>query len=317
MARKEDMNILRNKLLLVGLSAALTLASTSAAQNDIEIDLGRGPVTVNVPPSYDPSVAAPLLMLLHGYGSNGLETETYLQLTPLSDQRGFLYLYPDGTADPVGNRFWNATDACCDFFSSNVDDSGYLRALIDEIAVQLNVDPARISVAGHSNGGFMSYRMACDHAEILSAVVSLAGATFDDPADCAPQDTVRVLQIHGTADATILYNGGITPAGTYPGAVATTEQWATYNGCSLVADTSLPPIDLEGSIPGAETTIARYADGCQPGGSAELWTMVGGGHVPVLSDDFRPLVTDFLFGPEVFADGFESGDTSAWSATVP
>ncbi len=305
------------KLLGGGLAVVLALASTMAARADIVIDLGRGPVTVNVPPSYDPSVPAPLVMLLHGYTSSGLETETYFQLTPLSDELGFLYVYPDGTADLSGNRFWNATDACCDFFFSGVDDSGYLRALIDEIAVQLSVDPARIFVTGHSNGGFMSYRMACDHGEILDAVVSLAGATFDDPADCTPQDPVRVLQIHGTADATILYDGGATPGGPYPGAVATTEQWATHNGCSLTADTSPLPIDLEGGIPGNETTITRYADGCQPGGMAELWTIAGGGHVPELSADFRPLVADFLLDHIVFADGFESGDTSAWSTAVP
>ncbi len=309
-------NTPRRPFLCIGL-AVLALASTTAARADLVIDLGRGPVTVNVPPSYDPATPVPLVVLLHGYTSSGLETETYFQLTPVSDQLGFLYVYPDGTTDVLGNRFWNATDACCDFFFSGVDDSGYLRALIDEISAQLNVDPARIFVTGHSNGGFMSYRMACDHAEILNAVVSLAGATFDDPADCAPQDTVRVLQIHGTADATILYDGGATPGGPYPGAVATTEQWAVYNGCSLVPDTSLPDIDLEGAIAGDETTVARYADGCQPGGSAELWTMNGGGHVPVLSDDFHRLFTGFLLGGGVFADGFESGDTSAWSSVVP
>ena len=108
------------KLSLLGLSVVLALASTTGAQADIVIDLGRGPVTVNVPPSYDPSIPAPLIILLHGYGgSSGLETESYFQLTPVSDERGFLYAYPDGTVDPVGSRFWNDTDACCNFFFSS------------------------------------------------------------------------------------------------------------------------------------------------------------------------------------------------------
>ncbi len=99
--------------------------------------------------------------------------------------------------------------------------------------------------------------------------------------------------------------------------MTTTERWATHNGCTLSADTSLPPIDLEDAIAGDETTITRYADSCQPGGSAELWTMVGAGHVPVLSADFHTLVTGFLFADGIFADGFESGDTGVWSSAVP
>ena len=66
----------------------------------------------------------------------------------------------------------------------------------------MNVDPYRIYVAGHSNGGFMSYRLACTHADRIAAIVSLAGATFDTPADCSPTEPVAVLQIHGTADDT-------------------------------------------------------------------------------------------------------------------
>ena len=180
-------------MLLLGLSLPLE------AHSDIIIDLGRGPVTVHVPPSYDPDVPMPLVMLLHGlnpWGGQGLED--YWQFTPLADQFGFLYLYPDGTVDSGGNRFWNATDACCDFDGTGVDDSGYLRDLMDEIELQLNVDPRRVYVGGHSNGGFMSYRMACDHAETIAAIMSLAGATFYDPANCTPPGfLIRYpLQLH-------------------------------------------------------------------------------------------------------------------------
>ena len=143
------MNPRRHPHWLLGLALALALAPAAGA--DVVIDLGRGPVTVHVPPSYDPATPAPLVVLLHGYTSSGQETEDYLQLTPLADQLGFLYVYPDGTVDAIGNRFWNATDACCDFFLTGVDDSGYLRALIDAIAAELSVDAGRIFVAGHSS----------------------------------------------------------------------------------------------------------------------------------------------------------------------
>ena len=122
---------------------ALSLAP-AAAQGNITIDLGRGPVTVFVPAGYDPQDPAPLVMLLHGYGASGALQEAYMQFRSLQDQYGFLYLHPNGTTDAANNRFWNATDACCDFGASGVDDSAYLRAMLDAVENQLAVDPRRI-----------------------------------------------------------------------------------------------------------------------------------------------------------------------------
>ncbi len=81
------------------------------------------------------------------------------------------------TKDSKGNEFWNATDACCNADGSTVDDSGYLSALLWDIRAQYNVDPNRVYVFGHGNGGFMAYRMACDHSLQVSGVASLGGAT--------------------------------------------------------------------------------------------------------------------------------------------
>ena len=213
-------------------TCGILLASTGLpAQADIVIDLGRGPVAVRVPPSYDPDVPTPLVFLLHGYGGNGDWQESYFQFLPLADEYGFLYLHPNGTVDQQGNRFWNATDACCDFYGSGVDDSGYLLALIDEIKAQLNVDPRRVFFAGHSNGGFMSYRMARDHPDTIAAIASLAGATFADSADCSAGSPVHVLQVHGTVDTVVLYEVGSLGV-PYPGAVETVEQWARFGGCN-------------------------------------------------------------------------------------
>ncbi|MFQ5423530.1 MAG: PHB depolymerase family esterase [Phycisphaerae bacterium] len=267
---------------------------TSAAWGQV-IDLGRGPVTVHVPPTYDPATPAPLVMLLHGYSASGAVQEGYMQFTPLADEFGFLYLFPDGTVDCLGNRFWNATDACCNFCGSTVDDSGYLLALIDEVKMRFNVDPGRVYLVGHSNGGFMAYRTACDHADTIAAIASLAGATFLNPAACSPAAPVHVLQIHGTADTVIAYGGGCLPvSGCFPGAVATVEQWASFDGCAPTADPSAPPLDLDAGLTGNETVVTRYASGCAPGGSAELWTIVGGAHTPNLSANFSRLVVEFL-----------------------
>lgn len=277
---------------------ALLLCSTTpsfAASGVVFVDAGRGPVAVQVPNSYDPAVPTPMVMLLHGFTGSGPQLEAYLSVNPLVDQLGFLYLYPTGSTNPVGQTFWNATGACCDFFGSGIDDSAYLRALIDAVKLQFNVDPTRVHVGGHSNGGFMSYRMACDHSEAIASIISLAGATHNNPALCNPDEPVQVLQIHGTSDNIILYNGGNIGGATYPSAVGSVEQWATFGGCSLVS-TPGAPLDLDAGIGGFETTVDRYESACVAGGYGELWSIVGGGHVPNISSSFTPEFIGWLMG---------------------
>lgn len=286
----------KNGLLGLTVAAAmLAAAARSEAYDTTTIDLGRGPVNVHVPAGYRPETPVALVMLLHGYTSTGGYHEAYLGFLPLVDELSFIYLYPDGTANPAGAHFWNATEVCCDFYGSGVDDSSYLRSLIDEIQRRYTVDPARVFLVGHSNGGFMSYRMACDHADVVTGVASLAGATFDDPARCQPAHPVHVLQIHGTADEAIGYDGGCFLGACYPGAAQTAAIWAGYDGCQPLLDATLPPIDLEANLLGAETTIDQYAVGCQAGGSATLWSIVGGRHSPAFQPTFSRLVLQHLF----------------------
>jgi len=289
----------------------LLAAAGLPALADIMIDLGRGPVTVHVPSSYDSEVPAPLVFLLHGHSGTGAATESYFQLLPQSEEYGFLYLYPDGTVNQIGNRFWNATDACCNFFGSEVDDVGYLMALVDEIRAQLNVDSRRIFFFGYSNGGFMSHRMACEHPETIAAIASLGGVTYLDPSDCSPASPVHVLQIHGTADAVILFNGSslVIP---YPGAVETVEQWAGFNGCASIGILTPPALDLDAGIPGDETNVYRYDTDCDPDGSAELWEIAGGSHSPILSENFSRLVVEFLLAHPKSPLGAVEDE---WSAT--
>ncbi len=256
---------------------------------------GDRPVTVHVPASYIPGTAAPLVILLHGYGASGALQDLYFGMTAVSDTRGFLYAFPDGTVDSDGKRFWNATEACCDLHGTKVDDSTYVSSLITQIQARYTVDPKRIFLVGHSNGAFMSYRMACDHADQVAAIASLAGAMFSDVSKCAPSAPVSILQIHGTADDTVLFDGDKIAGQGYPGAKATVADWVTLDGCGATADTSAPPLDLDTRLAGAETTVTRYANGCKPGGHAELWTIAGGAHLPSLTASFSTRVIDFLF----------------------
>ncbi len=255
---------------------------------------GSRPVKVHVPPSYVAGTAMPLVILLHGYSVTGNTEELYLGLTSLADARGFLYAHPDGLVDTTGNQYWNATDACCDLGGTGVDDSTYLSTLIKQIQAHYTVDPKRIFFVGHSNGAFMSYRMACEHSDQIAAIASLAGAMWSDVAKCAATQPVSVLEIHGTADQTIVYTGGQIQGHAYPSAATSVSDWVKIDGCAATADTSSPNLDLDTSIAGAETTVTKYASGCKPGGHAELWSIQGGAHIPSLSPAFSPALIDFL-----------------------
>ena len=259
---------------------------------------GDRPVTVEVPSGYQPGVPAPLLIMLHGSSVDGDVEELFLHLAPFADQNGFLYAHPNGTLDKNGMYFWNATPACCNYTGSTVDDSAYLLSLIDEIGRYYSVDPKRVFFTGHSNGGFMSYRMACDHADRIAAIASIAGAMYEDTGACHPSEAVHVLEIHGTSDPEVIYDGSPGTAkpgdGPYPSAETSVKDWATFDGCALTPDTSAPPMDLDVKLAGAETTVERYTAGCKPGGSAALWTIHGGVHLPNIGDTFRQDLFDFF-----------------------
>ena len=277
----------------LGLALCIVPAPEALGQ-DITVDVGRGPVAVNVPPSYDPDVAMPLIVGLHGYTSSGEGLNSYFGLTPLSDEKGFILVTPTGLANADGSPYWNATNACCDFETFSTDDSGYLRDLIEAIQDELSIDEKRVYVTGHSNGGFMSYRMACDHADLVAAIAPLAGATWLDPAECNPSEPVSVLHMHGTADPVILYDGGATyEEGVYPGAEASVDTWAGYNGCTSsrrIAGTA----DYVSRARGSETQVFSHGRGCPEGGQIELWKINRAIHSPGFTDAWNDDMVDWL-----------------------
>jgi polyhydroxybutyrate depolymerase len=258
---------------------------------------GDRPVAVRIPPSSDKTRPAPLAIVLHGFTGSGAGQEAYFGIQGEAERRGFVTAYPDGTKDSRGDRFWNASDACCNFDRIDVDDAAYLDGVITAIEGAVSIDPKRVYVLGHSNGGFMSYRMACTHADRIAAIVSLAGATFAKATDCRPSGPVAVLQIHGTADDTILFAGETLEGHSYPGAEQTAATWARYDGCAAAATAVDQRVDVDADLADAgqpaEATIKRWT-GCKPGGAVELWTIPGGGHVPTISDAFPAAVLDFL-----------------------
>jgi polyhydroxybutyrate depolymerase len=245
---------------------------------------------------YDGGSEVPLLLLLHGYGGSGVIQDAYFNASALAQSQNFILAAPDGTLDSTNRRFWNVTDACCDWFKVGVDDVKYLSAIIDELRFGYRIDPKRIWVVGHSNGGFMAHRMGCDRADKIAGIVSLAGAQNNDASKCQPSAPVAALQVHGSADTVVLYDGGFLQlagtGGPYPSAPTTARIWADQNGCETVRSDAGAAMDVVSDIAGNETRRELFAN-CD-GGASELWTIQGGPHVPTFNITWGPRVLQFL-----------------------
>lgn len=250
------------------------------------------------PDGADPKKPLPLVMVLHGYGAGGFLQTAYFRLEKLVESKQFLLVAPDGTPDKGGKRFWNAVDSCCDFDKTNVDDVKYLTGLVDEIGSKWTIDRKRVYLVGHSNGGAMSYRLACDAADRFAAAFVLAPLFYGDASKCNPKAPISIRHLHGTADETVAYEGnGASPGSlvaNYPAAPKVVETWAKLNGCNATPSPAGAPIDLDKGVPGAETTVTSYP-GCRDGAVTELWSMAGTKHVPMdLAADLGEQIWTYL-----------------------
>jgi len=254
---------------------------------------GDRPVDLQIPATFDDGDRYPLVVALHGYGVTGFIQQAYLGLKQLTDAGRAFVIAPTGYVNSQSRPYWNADEGCCDYERAAPDDVGYLAALIDEVADAWPIDREAVFAIGQGNGGNMAYRLACDRADAVTAIVAIAAGAGLDPAACAPSRPVGVLHIHGTADTEFAYEGGgpFQMAPGAPGAVECATRWAGLDGCDP-ARTADPAIDLDAVVPGAETRPERF--GCAPPIAVELWTMEGSDHLPNLVDGLVPAVWPWL-----------------------
>lgn len=223
---------------------------------------------VYIPELYDGTTTVPLVLNFHGYGSNAAQQMFYGDFRDIADTEGFLLVHPEGTTF-IGDQFWNVGFPG---LSSTIDDVGFTEALIDELATLYAIDLDRVYATGMSNGGFMSFLLACQLSEKIAAVASVTGSmtqdTFDD---CNAQHPTPVLQIHGTDDGVVLYNGNnlsipIADVISY---------WVDYNNCETTpTTTTLPDVDVSD---GSTVEHSVYEDG-DNGITTEHMKVIGGGH---------------------------------------
>lgn len=233
---------------------------------------------LHLPTKASDTAKAPLLVLLHGYGSSPDEIRSG-DWPAFAERNGIAWTAPAGPLDSKGLRFWNSGPSCCNFDGRAVDHVAALRELVERALASAPVDAARVFVAGFSNGGFMAHRLACDAPDLIRGIVSVAGAGPLESVTCRPASKLRVLQVHGDADDIVTYGGGhLFKNARFPlhaSAAKTAADWAERLGCDK-APVAGAAVDLEAKLPGRETHVSRYT-GCSRG-QVELWTISSGSH---------------------------------------
>ena len=219
-----------------------------------------------VPASYLSTTATPLVFNLHGYTGSAANIMFYGDLRPVADTAGFILVVPNGTVDANGNTYWNAN------WGGTVNDVDFISVLIDSVSAAYNINQSKIYSTGFSNGGFMSYVLACELSNRIAAIASVAGSmTLGDPPTCIPLHPMPVLEIHGTADGTVSYTGSnfsepITDVINY---------WINANnGNTTPAITAVPNINTTDNCT-AEHYLYTDGDNCV---EVEHYKILNGGH---------------------------------------
>jgi len=223
---------------------------------------------VHVPPSYDPNVPMPVVFCFHGLGQDALLfCINGAGMPEKSDKEGFILVMPNGYANS-----WNGGTCCGDAAAQKLDEIGFVRAVFAEVSEHLNVDLTRVYGTGLSNGGYMSFRIACEASDIFVAVAPGAGAigsadigggtqAESDIAACNAKGT-SVLAIHGTEDGLVAYSVH----------KPSLDRIAEQNGCMLTTKPAAQPASV------GDTTCTSY-EGCPAGVDVTGCTVQGGGHV--------------------------------------
>ena len=184
---------------------------------------------VFTPSSYTPSSNSPLLFVFHGYGSSATNILYYSNFQGLAEQDGYILVYPQGSL-LNGVTHWNVGGWTV---GSTVDDVSFTEDIIDIIANEYYINTDRIYSTGMSNGGYMSYGLACNSTK-FAAIASVTGSmTPEIDNNCAPDHPTPILQIHGLQDFTVLYTGAVWSL-SIPDVM---EYWSSFNTCDEEAST--------------------------------------------------------------------------------
>lgn len=284
------------RLLASALLAIAGAAQAELAPGDHRFTIEAGgrerSYIVHVPKS---ARAAPALILnFHGGGGEAMAHQKYVRMDALAEREGFIAVYPFGSGRLKEKLLtWNAGTCCGSAARENVDDVGFVAALLDDLAARMSYDRARVYATGHSNGAMMAYRLGAELSGRIAAIAPVAGAMVlenpfgteaDRAAPRARQRAMPVLRIHSVDDPRALYAGGLGPPFPFTNSRVmhapveeTLARWARFDGCDAV------PARAERrewrAADATHTALRLVYSGCRDGVEVVLWKLVGPGHV--------------------------------------
>ena len=219
---------------------------------------------VYIPDSYDSEIDYPLMFVFHGFGGIATQFINSADMRDLAESNNFIVVYPQGLDLGGTGSHWNCSNPSADN-KSDVDDIGFIENLIDQLIVDYPViDSKRIYAAGYSNGGFMSYYLACNSKK-FAAIGSVAGTMLDDSyQSCNANFPTAMINIHGTNDFDVPYDGNTY----YPSIPEVIDWWKNFN--------NTPNEDLLTNQDGSIEQYKYYNDAGDI--YVEHIKIIGGGH---------------------------------------
>ncbi len=280
MIKNQKLHAILSILLLIALACARTSASVPTSSPSLPTGQTTRTLThdgiqrsyiLYVPASYNSAKPVAVVLVFHGGTGNGERAVRRSGFNEVADQNGFIVVYPNGTSRLSNDILltWNG-GTCCGFAQEkNVDDVGFVRAILTDLQSLATIDAKRIYATGMSNGGILSQRLACEAADVFAAVAPVSGTLNFSP--CKPSQPISVIEFHGTGDQHIPYDGGAGPQSLVNVDFASVQDsvgfWTSFNGCN-----SQPQTDSFNDIQHEVWT------GCAGSTSVELYRIIGGGH---------------------------------------
>jgi len=222
---------------------------------------------VLLPDNFRDTTNFPLMIYLHSYGWTAQQGMDYTLMNLVADTSGFIVVYPNAV-----DMVWNSgVGENPDWPDPDVDDVGFINALIDTLSNHYSINLKRVYACGFSNGGFMSYKLACQLSHRIAAIASVGGVMSSGTVDnCNPQHTMPVLQIHGTADGIVSLYGSTD----WYSVDQTLSYWTDFNGCVQIDTILLPDLDPTDGCTVEKTTYSN----CSDESNIIFYKVINGGH---------------------------------------